>query len=151
MAIQDRIKFRPSLSVRQINYLIEACRSDMGDATAMEVLKVLAPFKAKIDCDAIAPSYVGTGSKVALSKMGIDGISNDGVNANAIDNEFTRFDADMEKLLSDDTPYGQLLARYNKGETLDDNETFLALAYGLKHGLLDELQLVVAKDWGIVI
>lgn len=65
-------KYRPSLTSEQIAWLISAAsREAATNHTALSILGVLAPFKAKIDMAAISPAYKTAGKQSVEEQLGM--------------------------------------------------------------------------------
>lgn len=56
-------KYRPCLTPSQISHVLSLCKKELSDVS-MSVISVLAPFKAKIENNGIAPAYVTESNKL---------------------------------------------------------------------------------------
>jgi hypothetical protein len=65
-------KFRPVLTENHICHIIALCMNDLENPLSKDVVRVLTPFHAKINVDAIKPAYVLSPHLTLADKMGLD-------------------------------------------------------------------------------
>jgi hypothetical protein len=133
--IDNRAKYRPSFTYAQLLEIMQRCNEHKNDVS-VSIIKILAPFKAKIESDCINPSYVNSGKLTNMSAT-LSSISNE---------------AEQEATQADEAEEKALWLQYTaKKLTIDSdyNACFLGMMYGFRHNLctLADLLLMFTEGW----
>ena len=159
MSYDSRAKFRPNLSVAQVQEIIRLCECvDVKTPETNSLLVTFLPLIHKIRSGVLQPAVVTQGR----SKLTAD-ISSISSSPGDMQDEFTQIvdaeNAKREAMLMDDSAdkahyeamKAGMLSMY---EDADGNvltlPASLALAYGVKHSLLNRYEMVLAREFGLI-